>query len=88
MAPFYRALNKRNELGRPVRIAYFGDSFIEVDILTAPLREDCSVSLADTVWDTLTLRPLMLRTVRRCGSVMADGRLIACWTKDVTNAIC
>ncbi len=40
MASFYRALNKRNELGRPVRIAYFGDSFIEVDILTAPLREE------------------------------------------------
>lgn len=40
MMPFYRALSKRNELGRPVRIAYFGDSFIEVDILTAPLRDE------------------------------------------------
>lgn len=38
MATFYRALQRRHELGRPVRIAYFGDSFIEGDILTADLR--------------------------------------------------
>ncbi len=39
MGFFYEALEKRAELGRPVRIAYFGDSFIEADILTADLRE-------------------------------------------------
>ncbi len=38
MQPFYRALSAVNELGRPVRIAYFGDSFIEGDILTGDLR--------------------------------------------------
>ncbi len=36
---FYEALANRQTLNRPVRIAYFGDSFIEGDILTAPLRE-------------------------------------------------
>lgn len=38
MAPFYRALDERVHRPRPVRIAYFGDSFIEADILTADLR--------------------------------------------------
>lgn len=38
MTPFYEALSNRNQLDRPVRIAYFGDSFIEVDILTSSLR--------------------------------------------------
>lgn len=37
MSAFYRALDEVEE--RPVRIAYFGDSFIEGDILTADLRE-------------------------------------------------
>ncbi|MDR0972819.1 MAG: hypothetical protein LBM61_02375 [Prevotellaceae bacterium] len=37
MAAFYRALDEAGR--RPVRIAYFGDSFIEADILTADLRE-------------------------------------------------
>ncbi len=39
MEGFYQALDKRKELGRPVRIAYYGDSFIEGDILTCQLRE-------------------------------------------------
>ncbi len=38
MFPFYQALAQRKQLNRPVRIAYFGDSFIEVDILTGALR--------------------------------------------------
>ena len=38
MAPFYRALGRAKSLGRPVRVAYLGDSFIEVDILTSSLR--------------------------------------------------
>ncbi len=36
---FYEALSHVSTLHRPVRIAYFGDSFIEADILTADLRE-------------------------------------------------
>lgn len=39
MSSFYKALEEREKLGRPVRIAYYGDSFIEGDILTADLRE-------------------------------------------------
>ncbi len=37
MKPFYEALDHVDE--RPVRIAYFGDSFIEADILTGDLRD-------------------------------------------------
>src|SRR5574344_195655 len=36
---FYEALSSIKKLNRPVRIAYFGDSFIEGDILTCDLRE-------------------------------------------------
>ena len=39
MEAFYRALDELTVRPRPVRIAYFGDSFIEADILTADLRE-------------------------------------------------
>lgn len=39
MKPFYEALSKIDVMRRPVRIAYFGDSFIEADIFTADLRE-------------------------------------------------
>lgn len=39
MQHFYDALTRVNEMNRPVRIAYFGDSFIEGDILTGYLRE-------------------------------------------------
>ena len=38
MRNFYEAMANIETLGRPVRIAYFGDSFIEGDILTADLR--------------------------------------------------
>lgn len=39
MDHFYRMLSNRDSVGRPVRIAYFGDSFIEGDIFTAHLRQ-------------------------------------------------
>jgi len=39
MISFYAALCDIKKLDRPVRIAYFGDSFIEGDIVTADLRE-------------------------------------------------
>ncbi len=35
---FFSSLTRRGSLGRPVRIAVLGDSFIEGDIFTAPLR--------------------------------------------------
>jgi hypothetical protein len=39
MRHFYDALSRVKTMNRPVRIAYFGDSFIENDIMTADLRE-------------------------------------------------
>ncbi len=36
---FFDALARRHELGRPVRIAFMGDSFIEGDIVVADFRE-------------------------------------------------
>lgn len=39
MVPFYKALAEMSERPRPVRIAYFGDSFIEGDIMTVDLRQ-------------------------------------------------
>src|SRR5574344_361008 len=39
MDNFFAHLAQASSLNRPVRIAYFGDSFIEGDILTADLRE-------------------------------------------------
>lgn len=38
MAHFYEALANRDNLGRAVRIAYYGDSFIEGDLMTSDLR--------------------------------------------------
>lgn len=38
MTPFYAALGRDGKPQRPVRVAYLGDSFIEVDILSASLR--------------------------------------------------
>lgn len=39
MQPYYQALDELARSSRPVRIAVFGDSFIEADIMTADLRE-------------------------------------------------
>lgn len=64
MKPFYQALDKMGTLGRPVRIAVFGDSFIEADILTADLREmlqkkfgGCGVGYVDITSQTYGFRP-------------------------------
>ena len=39
MYHFYQQLARARQLGRPVRIAYYGDSFIEGDIFSQDLRE-------------------------------------------------
>ncbi|MBQ9355742.1 MAG: hypothetical protein IJT98_00395 [Prevotella sp.] len=39
MAYFFSQLSRSRQLGRPVRVAYYGDSFIEGDIFTADVRE-------------------------------------------------
>ena len=39
MSAFYKALKQSGSMDRPVRVAYFGDSFVESDIMTSELRE-------------------------------------------------
>lgn len=39
MGHFYYALDNIASIGRPVRIAYYGDSFVEGDVMTCDLRE-------------------------------------------------
>ena len=63
MEPFYRALEQIDELNRPVRIAYFGDSFIEGDIITDELRlllqkrfGGCGVGFVDMASQTAGFR--------------------------------
>lgn len=69
MWPFYRALEQLSGEGRPVRIAYFGDSFIEADILTADLREmlqkrygGCGVGFVPVTSATNGFRPTVRHT--------------------------
>lgn len=38
MNAFFKAIDNRHKLKRPIRIAFFGDSYIEGDILTSALR--------------------------------------------------
>jgi len=71
MSPFYEALERMDTLGRPVRIAFFGDSFIEADILTADLREmlqqkygGCGVGLVNITSKTNGFRPTVKHSYR------------------------
>lgn len=64
MKPFYDALTRLQNSGEPVRIAYFGDSFIEADILTADLRRmlqdkygGCGVGYVDITSAVQGFRP-------------------------------
>ncbi len=66
MGRFYEALSSRDSLGRPVRIAYFGDSYIEGDIMTCDLREmlqehygGCGVGFVDIATPLVALRPTL-----------------------------
>lgn len=77
MEAFYRALDEAGN--RPVRIAYFGDSFIEGDIFTADLRHllqerygGCGVGYVDITSQTYGFRP----TVRHA----FDGWQSHAWT--------
>ncbi len=67
MDSFYDALNKAKKLDRPVRIAYFGDSFICCDILTCDLRDmlqtrfgGCGVGAIDLI--SPASRPTVVQT--------------------------
>ena len=69
---FYQCLDSVETMGRPVRIAYYGDSFIEGDILTADIRDilqqrygGCGVGWVDCAKGTNAFRP----TVR----IVSDG---------------
>lgn len=64
MSAFYRALDELAQHPRAVRIAYFGDSFIEADILTADLRNmlqarygGCGVGFVPITSQTNGFRP-------------------------------
>jgi hypothetical protein len=64
MTLFYEAINHMDTLDRPVRIAFFGDSFTEADIFTADLREmlqqrygGCGVGLVNITSTTSGFRP-------------------------------
>lgn len=68
MAPFYEAID-RLAAGGTVRIAVFGDSFIEADIFTADLREmlqqhygGCGVGYVDIASATNGFRPTVRHT--------------------------
>lgn len=69
MLPFYNALNNQPTLNRPVRVAVFGDSFIEADIMTADLREmlqtrfgGCGVGYIDITSAVNGFRPTVRHT--------------------------
>ena len=76
---FYECLDSVETMGRPVRIAYYGDSFIEGDILTADIRDilqkrygGCGVGWVDCAKGTNGFRP----TVK----IVSDG-----FTPHLTN---
>lgn len=69
MAPFYAALDKIQSEGRLVRVAVFGDSFIEADIFTSDLREmlqhrfgGCGVGFIPVTSMTSGYRPTVRHT--------------------------
>lgn len=69
MTLFYEAINRIDSLHRPVRIAFFGDSFVEADIFTADLREmlqqkygGCGVGLVNITSNTNGFRPTVRHT--------------------------
>ena len=69
MTPFYHALNELSSKKRLVRIAVFGDSFIEADIFTADLREmlqkrfgGCGVGFVTITSMTSGYRPTVRHT--------------------------
>jgi len=71
MTPFYEAISRMDTLGRPVRIAFFGDSFIEADIFTADLREmlqqkfgGCGVGLVNITSNVNGFRPTVKHSYR------------------------
>lgn len=69
MEHFYEVLSSIETMSRPVRIAYFGDSFIEADIFTADLREKlqdrfggCGVGYVPVTTSISGYRPTVLHT--------------------------
>ncbi|MDR3119715.1 MAG: hypothetical protein LBU44_09960 [Mediterranea sp.] len=71
MTLFYEAIGGMDTLDRPVRIAFFGDSFIEADIFTADLRGllqerfgGCGVGLVNITSATSGFRPTVRHAFR------------------------
>lgn len=75
MTPFYRALDELAQHPRMVRIAVFGDSFIEADIMTADLRNmlqrkygGCGVGFVAITSTTNGFRPTVRHSFSGWGS--------------------
>lgn len=71
MNKFYEALSESRATKRPVRIAYFGDSFIEADILTGDLRAmlqekfgGCGVGYVPITTKIAGFRPTVLHSFK------------------------
>ncbi|NDV60064.1 SGNH/GDSL hydrolase family protein [Bacteroides sp. 519] len=71
MKPFYEALNQIEDSARLVKVAVFGDSFIEADILTADLREmlqqqfgGCGVGYVDVTSSVYGFRPTVIHSFK------------------------
>lgn len=67
MDHFYAMLDSIDHIGRPVRVAVFGDSFIEGDIFTADLREmlqdrygGCGVGWVNITSNVANFRPTVV----------------------------
>ncbi len=80
MTRFYQALDQLAKAPRPVRIAYFGDSFIEADILTADLREmlqqkygGCGVGFVTITSMTSGFRPAVPSFLQRMAESFCHG---------------
>ncbi len=93
MKHFYEALENHRSLGRPVRIAYFGDSFIEGDILTCDLRSllqkrfgGCGVGYVDITSIVAGFRPTVHHAFSGWSShAVTDGKGFDHSKQDLSN---
>ena len=79
MDHFRSVLRKINQMDRPVRIAYFGDSFIEGDVLTCDLREQlqCRYGGQGVGWvDCVDKLAGFRRTAKVTSSGLADFEVV------------
>lgn len=70
------SLKERASLGRPVRLAFLGDSFIEADIFTQTCEVCCNPDMVGVVWDTYLCIPIFPDFVGRSYSRAKVGKCI------------